>query len=930
MGHSIRIATWSVGALAPASRFVRTAIALACGTGAALPFTTAAGQTSPDTLRPEDRRGTQLSIPASALEGAYGNALRLARALNDDALVASLLSQRALDPGATPADLTAVVDAFEALGDLRRATTFLKERARLFPAERETRLLLANLYARAGDAASAVAVWKEIDTQGAPPLSAAEAEAYARELDVSGDSAGAYRILRSTATHAPEDAKDFWNDLATLAWELDDSAEALVAYRVICRHRFGGPTAVQRLMQLDVDVGAIDEAIAAGLDEFRSEGDTSTLLETARLQQEKGDWKAVMRTLDMAESQAREFSQKQEFWLLRAEAFARLGNATMAKQAYGNVLAIDPSSVAAQAALLWDALDRNDDASLRRYIDLWRPFAEGAFELWAPFAVGLDRIGRSSEAIPFFTRHLRTQPTDYLFALEFSDALEHVGNAGLAVRLRRFAVGRLQHDSLASLTKANLTLDERQVLEETATTKRQFAGVETGERWFHAIRKARAAAGDANDVSFALDWYLAEDRIDSARRLIDSQRRSQDTSIWNKYRLSIALAEDDFAAIHHLLATASGIDTDQRIDALVVLDRDRLAGAEILDALDHHADDSDTLNEKLLQIRDRHAPMLRLGGTYVYIGGLDVYGPAVGAAADWGPARVLYSASAVQMQTPLGGPLSGVEPLSLRAPVDEAEAGAMARFTSERGATEISAALNVQPAQSYQGATPIPKATFFDQRLLTDVIGTTIQAVVDDKIEDTSLLRVAALQSRLEVGVRADFARNWYTAGSLHAREDYSRLFQPIGTETGEEIEGGYKIVTREPEWDVGLQGIAVQRWNNGLPANVAALVPSGQDLALYIPPTYELVSIVTHLTRGDFWQRYRPDKTAFPRYDCEAAFGILFPDLDGAYHLQCSVSALVNREGGYVSAVAFFNRGVAGIENQTNAEATVSYSQPF
>jgi len=895
---------------------------------------TAGAQTSPDALRPEDRAAGLPSLPPSLLEGAYGNALRLARELNDDVLVASLLSERALDPSATRAEVVAVVDAFETLGDLQRAVTFLKQRVHLFPAERDTRVELANVYARAGDAKGSIAVWKEIEARGAPLLTTTEAEAYARELAATGDSPEAYRVLKSAAPRAPPDAKDFWNDLATLAWNLDDTAEALVAYRVVCAHKFGFEGAVQRLMQLATEAGAVDEAIAAGLDQFRAEGDTSALLETARLEQEKGDWKGVMHTLDLAESRAgAEFARKQEFWLLRAEAFSRLGNAAMAKQAYWNVLAIDPSSVAAQAALLWDALDRNDNAALRRYVDQWRAGAEGSVELWAPYAVGLDRLGRTSEAIPFFFRHFNAEPTDYLFALEFADALERVGNAGLSARLRRYAVGRLQHDSLADLKKSNLTLDERQVLEETATTKRQFSGVETGERWFHAIQ---AAPGPfANDISFALDWYLSEDRVDSARHLMDSTRRSPNGATLDKYRLSIALADDDFSAIGSLLATASGIEPDARIDALVALDRDRLAGAEILDALDRGAPESDELKEKLIQIRDRHAPMFRVGGTYVYIGGLDVYGPVAGAAVDWGNARIVYSASAVQMQTP-GYSASAAETqtsnelLALPAPVDEVEAGAVARFTSERGATELGAALNVQPARSSQAATVIPKATFFDERLVTDVFGVTIQAVVDDKIEDTSLLRVGALQSRLELGLRADFARSWYTSVSVHAREDYTRLFQPVGTETGEELEGGYKIVTHEPEWDVGLQGIAVQRENVvNLPASLQVILPPTPDLALYIPPTYELVSVVTHLTRGDFWQRYRPDKTAFPRYDCEAALGILFPDLDGAYHVQCSVSALVTR-GGYVSAIGFFNRNVAGIGNQTNAEATVSFTQPF
>lgn len=875
---------------------------------------------SPDVLRPEDRAGEQPALPSSLLEGAYGNALRLARELNDDALIASLLSQRALDPSATPAEVSAVVEAFEALGDLHRATSFLKERVRLFPAERETRLTLANLYARAADARSSVAVWKGIEGLKGPPLTTVEAEAYARELAITGDDSGAYRVLKAASASAPLDAKDFWNDLATLAWDFDDSAEALVAYRIVCAQHYGVPGSVQRLMQLETAAGAVDDAIAAGLDEFRSEGDPSALLETARLQQEKGDWRAVMHTLDLAESRASEFAQKQEFWLLRAEGFARLGNAPMAKQAYVNVLAIDPSSVAAQAALLWDALDRNDNASLRRYINEWRPGAEAAFELWAPFAVGLDRLGRTSEAIPFFLRHFRAQPTDYLFALEFADALEHVGNAELSARLRRFAVGRLQHDSLVALNKPRLTIDEAQMLEETATTKRQFGGAEAGERWFHAIEAATGSS--AKDVSFALDWYLAEDRIDSARRLVDSPRGPQKPDILDKYRLSIALADDDLASVQSLLATASGLDPDARIDALLALDRDRIAGAEILDALDREPAEADALRERLIQIRDRHSPAVRLGGDYMYIGGLDVFGPLVGAEVDWGRARVITSATAVEMETPDGS-------LSLRSPVDEAQVGMLARFTSERGATEVGGALNVQPAQSYQGATPIPRATFFDEHLITDVVGTTVQAVVDDKIDDTSLLRVGAVQSRIELGLRADFAHSWYANLGAHAREDYTRLFQPVGTEAGEEIEAGYKIVAHEPEWDVGVQGIAVQRHNGALPASIAGLIPPGSDLALYLPPSYELVSIVMHLTRGDFWQRYRPDKTAFPRYDCEASIGILFPDLDGSYELQCSVSALLGQSG-YVSAVAFFQRGVAGIEEQTNAEATLSYTQPF
>jgi Flp pilus assembly protein TadD len=892
---------------------------VASGLWALLVSTTAAAQSPPDALRLEDTAESAKAIPLTpSRAGAYANALRLARALDDDGLVAELLSHSALDRASSQADVAAVVEAYEALGDPARAVDFLKQRLSLFPLERETRVELAHLYARAGDAKSSVREWREIESRAPGSLTTAESDDYARELSMTGDAESAYRVLEAGARTAPEEAEIFWVDLATLSWELDFASEALVAYRVVCAHHFNAPGAVQRLMQLAAGAGAIDEAIAVGLKEFQATGDASTLLEAARLQSEKSDWAAVKRTLDQAPSIPDDLAHDPEFWLLRGEAHARLGDAKTARQSYVTALALAPSSATAQAALLWDALDQNDNARLRIYIDRWTKAADGAAELWAPFAVGLDRLGRTRESIPFFVRHLRAEPSDFLFVLEFAGALERAGNGPMAVRLRTFAVGKLQNNALAALRAPSLTLDQRQLLEETATIKRLVNGAQIGERWLSALLRTPGAR--ESEVAFAADWDLAEDRIDSAQHRLESPKRLEGPS-WDEARLSIALADNDFATAETLLGASNGIDAADRIEALLDLERDRLAGAAIVEASDPLAH-SDELQDKLVQIRDRHAPVARLGGTFVYIGGLDVFGPLVAGADDWGSARMIYTASAVQMRAPAGV-------LLLRSPVDEAEATVTARTSSYRGVTELAGAFDVQPTQSYQGMTPLPKVTFFDQRLLTDVFGTTLEAVVDDKIEDTSLLRVGAVESRIEVGMRADFERSFYGSTSIHVRDDYTRAFRQVGAEAGEEAEVGYKIATHEPEWDIGLQGLAVQRRNvNQLPAAIAGLIPAGADLALYIPPTYELASIVTHLTRGDFWQRYRPDRTAFPSYDCEAAIGILFPDLDGAFHVQCSVSVLVH--GGSVSAVTFFNRGVAGISNQTNAEATLSYTQPF
>lgn len=128
----------------------------------------------------------------------------------------------------------------------------------------------------------------------------------------------------------------------------------------------------------------------------------------------------------------------------------------------------------------------------------------------------------------------------------------------------------------------------------------------------------------------------------------------------------------------------------------------------------------------------------------------------------------------------------------------------------------------------------------------------------------------------------------------------------------------------------MGIQAVAHQRWNvSRLPTDLAVFLPGGADLALYMPPSFQLLSIVTHFTRGESLDRYLPDRAPLPRYDCEAAAGVLFPDLDPAVRLQCAVSLRLSTRG-YVSAAGVYDRGIAGIYGQQSAEAALSYSQTF
>jgi Tfp pilus assembly protein PilF len=846
--------------------------------------------------------------------------------LHDDRLLATLLSQRAVASGSRAEDIVDAANALEALGKPEQAQRLFEERLRRFPDETPTRLQLAALLDRAGNATAALAAWKELEKHlPVDQMTVAQALAYARALSRSGETEEAYRVLKAARARATGEDREFWENLAILAWRADDSAEALVAYRVLWSNHDRVPGAAQRLIALAIEAGAIDEAIATGIEDYRATGHTESLLAAAELRSRSGDWQGVDRILRIAAPSGTSVPvHKEEYWLLRAEAYGALGQEKAAADAFRVALALNPASSAAQTALLWDAIHRDDEAALRQYLLAWGANAADSSDLWPAYAVALDRVGRTAEAIAIYQKQLHNQPNDPTLALELADALKRAGYGTAAWRVRRIAGAKLGRDSARLLGIYHLTEQDQQRLEFETTIARDTGGADAGERWFRALCRRKSPDSLAANA-FRFEWFLSGERFDAARReLRGLQPEHPRHSGAGEHRLALALAEDDYQTIGQVMAESTGVDPGQRIDALVALERDGLAANAIGQALvQDTANEHPEWRDKLAELHYQHAPTWRFGAGYEDVTGLVGYGPDLAAAYDLGPARVFVSGFGRRLAVRNGS-------LILDAPVNEADADVLARFSQRLGVTEVAVGGNVQPAHDGNRQTPLPRGSFVDRRLVTPAIGTTVRIVADDRIEDTGLLRLAAVRSQIDVGARAELGGAWYASLSALAREDHSREFRHVANEIGEEGEVGYKVTTHAPEWDVGIEGLAHQRQNvRHLPPDVAAFLPGGADRALYLPPSFQLVSIVTHLTRGESLERYRPDRTSFPRYDCEGAAGILLPDLDAAVHVQCSVSIRLSTRG-YASATGFYNRGIAGIYGQQSAEAALSYSQTF
>ncbi|MGA7124125.1 MAG: hypothetical protein WBY94_28745, partial [Polyangiaceae bacterium] len=127
-------------------------------------------------------------------ESALSNAVRIARKLRDDRLVASLLARRALRPAAGPAEIDEVVAAYEDMADPDGAIEFLRKRLQIYPAERHTLILLADLCVRSEHGDEGIARYEEAGTRFG--LTPAESVRLARILAKRGKLQRAQGVLK--------------------------------------------------------------------------------------------------------------------------------------------------------------------------------------------------------------------------------------------------------------------------------------------------------------------------------------------------------------------------------------------------------------------------------------------------------------------------------------------------------------------------------------------------------------------------------------------------------------------------------------------------------------------------------------------------------------------------------------------------------------
>ncbi|MDO8926485.1 MAG: tetratricopeptide repeat protein [Sideroxyarcus sp.] len=498
--------------------------------------------------------------------------LRLAPMLNDyDAL---LDGWKSLAVSQDPDDVQSenMVSLFEQTGRHREGSRYFEER---YAANHRAAHLeiAARLAEHGGDDDRARRLYfRLLDRHGAnADLTIKIVNIYLRK----GEYQKAYDLLQKNRSHAGEKDSDYWKALADLAWQLQQDSDALNSYRHLSDTGKLAREDIVRLIYLLGDSKQEEKAALAEL-AYRRFDDRDMLLRALEIYAARGDMAAQRRLFENVAARGNvDLSGTPRYYLLRAEYQQANGDFAAARADYRRAVAISPDDPVTVNGIMWFLIDGHDEAGLREMIALIVARGEqNEPAYWGVLAAAYQVIGQPTRAVAYYTRLLKQEKQDFLWLVNYADALQQARQEGLADRVRQQAWQQLKvrlsdkplalpfpPDMLAAARLSMMNHPGDPALALVRSVLRQDRLVE------------RNAATDLATSELVLGWSVSTERSPGAKAwLWQRYGRSLKRPLWAE--ASVALADEDRTTLDGLVATqADGLSGPVLRDALKTLGR---------------------------------------------------------------------------------------------------------------------------------------------------------------------------------------------------------------------------------------------------------------------------------------------------------------------------------------------------------------------
>ena len=498
-------------------------------------------------------------------------ALEIARARADDSLWLELAARASASRALGQDELGVLVSIAQRKPQDRRVLALLGAVLARQPASLDLWVALSNAQQKAGNHAGALATLRKIPAVLAGPVATAQLEA---SLLARGG-APAKGLARLNASRNAASPKDigYWTLVGDLSWETRNSVMALQAYRRAWDAGAGEARIAERMIEADNAARDFAAAIGVAREAYRR-FDEPRWLELAMDSALQGErWEDLAACLAAVRRKPEQFERLGRYWLFSALSAAHAGRKQEARSAYQRALLLDPGSVSTRVAWLWFEIDSGERLPLRELLAQWSSDAAGDAAYWGPFAIGMMRLDRPGDALPWFERQVRAHPDDAVWSLEYAGALVKAGRTNEARQIQRLAYLQLKPHVEAG--RASAAAMPASLMMSYAGLLRQFEGEAAAQALL--IGLIERGRDPATAQVRLIDSLLAQKRFESARAWLRRARAEQRIMPAWQY-LAVAQNDRDRGEIASILATRSAeLSTLDRIAALRVLGRNAQA-----------------------------------------------------------------------------------------------------------------------------------------------------------------------------------------------------------------------------------------------------------------------------------------------------------------------------------------------------------------
>ena len=569
---------------------------------------------------------------ASQKDEAWQGVLRLAPGLFDDAaLIPALQYQLARQAG----DLRLareLVAAYERLGDPQPAIAYLERATRQNPRP-ELLEMLAELAERAGQPDTALHAWKRLFADPRQITSRRALRVAILLLQQGRGAEGLKWLERAQAAGAPlasENDVEYWRLTGQLAEIQQKDEQAIRSFRRLVDTERAEAGDYDALIRLLSDTHPL-EAAQLATQAWQRYDEPRHLVKALTLYWERNRWEeigALFRQLEPAAEATRRslrrLQQLPEFLRLAGAYQQSIGQFDAARRSLEASLRLAPDSPDTQQALLWLLIDGNDAVALRKLLGLheleWRQ-NPGLHDVLAAAYQALSRPQVALER--YLTPRIASHQHDFLWLMNYADALEQNQQSDRAWRLRRQllfrewqAVQGKGQSSLSDTRSRWLTEDGLELTRRVART-RLLVTQKPGDAGFDALRELlrvdRDARGNFSNAAAdtAIAWLQDSGQYTAVRGFLWQQysrtlSKRANRPLWAE--ISATLAEDDKAETGQLLSTFDeSLPRYDRVNAARAVDDLRLAQTAAFETQSDQIEDDQThkqLTETLLAFSD--------------------------------------------------------------------------------------------------------------------------------------------------------------------------------------------------------------------------------------------------------------------------------------------------------------------------------------